>query len=178
MKTIPYTKLLLLNIALLLVSCNNTNKTANANDEIITDTAKVVVSDTLNKFSDPVTGIYKAERINADMDACAISIEISGSEGNYKYLLKSQRQDVNGDLLVEKSTVPGEHNLMLQGLKYDMRDGDVSTGKASATAPTQVPATLKENAIMIENTGDKLNSFTVFNDCAGKYIKLVKQKDL
>ena len=162
----------------MLISCNNTNKTANANNEIIADTVPVLVTDTLNKFADPITGIYKAERVNADMDACSITVEISGSEGNYKYLLKSQRQDVNGVLLVEKSTVPGEHNIMLQGLKYDMRDDDISTGKASAAKPSQVPAVLKENAIMIENTGDQLNSFTVFNDCAGKYIKLVKQRDL
>ena len=81
-------------------------------------------------------------------------------------------------MLVETSNVAGEVNLMMQGLKYDMYEGDKSTGKASATAPTQVPAILKDNSIMIENRASTANSFTVFNDCAGMSIKLQKQKDL
>lgn len=178
MKKIPYTKLLILNIAILLVSCNQSNKTLDANDEIVTEAQTTETVDTTNKATDDITGIYESERVNADDKACDVSIEISGSEGNYKYLLKSKRQDINGVLLVEKSTVPGELNFMLQGLKYDMYNGDKSTGKASATAPTQVPAKLIENAIMIENRSSENNDFTVFHDCAGLYIKLSKQKDL
>lgn len=55
-----------------------------------------------------------------------------------------------------------------------MYKGDNSSGKETAT-PSQVEANLKENSITIQNTGNDMNSFTVFNDCAAKYIKLVKQ---
>lgn len=174
MKNIPYFKLLLLNIAMILVSCNNSTKTSNSNDERITEVDSAETG-TVSNYSDGITGVYNAEQINEDLDACAITIEITGSEGNYKYHLKSKLQDIDGALLVEKSSVPGEHNLMLEGLKYDMRDENDNVGKASTKSPSKVVATLKENAILIENTGDKMNGFTIFNDCAGKYVKLIKQ---
>ncbi len=178
MNRILYTAFLFLSILLFLVSCKNTNNLEENDAQSAPQIEASQPTNSVKKQSDGVTGIYNSERINADDDACEVSIEVSGSEGNYKYFLKSTRQDINGVLLVENSDVPGELNLMMQGLKYDMYEGDKSTGKASATAPTQVPATLKGNSITIENRGSETNSFSVFNDCAGMYIKLHKQKDL
>lgn len=178
MTRILYTAFLFLNILLFLVSCKNTNHLEDGTLPAVTQIEELEIKDSSKVETDGIVGIYKSEKINADDQACEVSIEVSGSRGNYKYFLQSKRQDINGVLLVENSDVAGELNLMMQGLKYDMYEGDKSTGKASATAPTQVPAVLNGNSIMIENRGSDANTFTVFNDCDGISIKLQKQKDL
>ena len=178
MNRILYTAFLFITILLFLVSCKDTNNLEEKDQLALPEVEVVETSTSISKESNDITGIYTSEKINADDKACEVSIEVSGSEGNYKYFLKSKRQDINGVLLVETSNVAGEVNLMMQGLKYDMYKGDKSTGKASATAPTQVPAILKDNSITIENRASTANSFTVFNDCAGMSITLQKQKDL
>ena len=175
MYRILYTAFIFLSILVFLISCKNTNHLEDGTLPEVPQIEELETVDTSSAEADKIVGIYKSERQNADEDACEVSIEISGSEGNYKYLLRSKKQDINGVLLVENAAVDGEQKLMLQGLKYDMYAGDNNTSKASATSPTQIPASLKDNAIMIENTGSNKDSFTVFNDCAGKYIKLAKQ---
>ena len=175
MGRILYTTYIFLCIAFFLISCNGSHKVEEVKSETaIVQEEAVSNLETLTTDSNDITGIYKSEAIDADDSAWAISVEISGSEGNYKYLLRSKKQDVNGILIVDKSIVAGEMNLMLPWLKYDMYKGDNSSGKETAT-PSQVEANLKENSITIQNTGNDMNSFTVFNGCAAKYIKLVKQ---
>ncbi|MGV8994770.1 MAG: hypothetical protein ACOH1O_11765 [Flavobacterium sp.] len=175
MGRILYTTYIFLCIAFFLISCNGSQKVEEDKSETaIVQEEAVSNVETLTTDSNDITGIYKSEAINAEDSACAISVEISGSEGNYKYLLRSKKQDLNGVLIVGNSELKGEQNLMLFTEKFDISTVDNNASKGSATSPNEIEDTFNNNAILIVNAGSNKDSFTFFNDCNRKYIKLSK----
>lgn len=172
MTRILYTGVLILNFVLFLISCKDSNLEKDGNDQIMIESKNLNV-DKSNKDVENIAGIYTSSTTAGD--ACNFSIEISESAGTYIYILKSSRKDKEGILLLEKSDSGGEQNILLEGLKYDSYEGDKSSKNAPNIEMSGVSALLKDNSITIQNTGNSMNSFTIFKDCDAKYIELKKQ---
>lgn len=175
MYRILYTAFIFISILIFSISCKNTNHLEDGALAAVLQMEELETVDTLTTEADEIVGIYKSDRQYTDEDACELSIEISGSEGNYKYFLRSKKQDINGALFVVNSELEGEHNLMLFGKKREIRGGDNNTNKANPTTPNENLDTFNDNVLLVVNAGSNKDSFTFFNDCAGEYIKFSKQ---
>lgn len=172
MTRILSTSVLILNFVLFLVSCKDSNLQKDGNDQITIESKNLNV-DQSKKAAENIAGIYTSSTKAGD--ACNFSIEISESAGTYKYILKSTQEDKEGILLLENSDSEGEQNILLEGLKYDSYEGDKSSKNTPSIEMSGVSALLKDNSITIQNTGNSMNSFTIFKDCDAKYIELKKQ---
>lgn len=175
MSKILYTSFLFLSLLIFLVSCNNSNKLKNANDEIVGEKDTISTQTSAANLDESIIGTYKFQENSDSKTSCDLSLEISGTAGNYQYLLRNSKEDRKGALKFEDSKVPGEKIAVLEELKYDIYEGDPNSSGAISTTPAAVSAIYKDNSFQIQNIGNNMNSFTVFNDCTAEYINLVKQ---
>ena len=169
-----FTNLYIFFSALLISACSN-KKTETATDKNIPGAE---VSLQTNKNEDSIEGIYKTAE-------CDISVEITKTKEGYEYFLKTNACKVKGKATFSKNE-SGEKYLVLEGIKWDEYEGDISDQKETDSVsdskpepeleiPVGISAGYAKDTLKIQNYGNSMNSYTKISECGLKYIQLIKK---
>ncbi|MBF4506135.1 hypothetical protein IRZ83_05590 [Flavobacterium sp. JLP] len=162
---------------LLLWSCNK--KTESASEEII---PKDTVIAPTTKTQESIEGIYKTYSDSNNSEECGISLEINKTKDGYSYFLKTKTRQLKGKANFTKSE-SGEKYLVLEGIKWDEYEGDISHEEDSLSEsepkeleiPVGIDASYVKDTLTIQNYGNAMNSYTKLSECGSKYIQLIKK---
>jgi len=159
--------------ALLISSCND-KKAEPAIEKNNNDT---IAAPEIAKTDESLKGVYKA-------DGCDISIEITETKDGYHYFLKTNLREVKGKATFSKNE-SGEQYVVLEGIKWDEYEGDISNEEESDSIsesepkeleiPVGIGATYVKDTLTIQNYGNAMNSYTKISECGLKYIQLIKK---
>jgi len=165
-------------IATILLSCNNRAETAVENDN-----RKVVDTIRTEKNQESIAGVYKTQTDPDNTGECDISLEITNAKEGYLYFLQTKLRKLKGKATFT-SNESGEKYLVLEGIKWDEYEGDISNEendsitdskpKAELEIPVGIDASYLKDTLTIQNYGNSMNSYTKISECGRKYIQLIK----
>lgn len=162
-----------------LVSCND-KKTVSE-----TPIPKIVTV-TLEKPFDKklIEGTYETKTEEND---CQLSLQITKTKSGYSYFLKTKTRQIKGTATF-KIQKYGEKYLILEGIKWDEYEGDISheeendsisdseTSSKELEIPVGIEASYVKDTLTIQNYGNSMNSYTKLSECGRKYILLIKSQ--
>ncbi|MFD1602047.1 hypothetical protein ACFSJW_24040 [Flavobacterium artemisiae] len=162
------------------VSCNKKTESL-PKSTIEKSVTEVPVSDTISNTistTDPIEGTYTTKE-------CGISLIISKTKTDYKYVLKTKLRTLKGKAVLSKNN-SGEKYISLEGIKWDEYEGDISNeDESDSTADSQTKKDLEipvgidalylKDTLTIQNYGNSMNYYTKISECGLKYIQLVKK---
>ena len=166
-------------IAIILLSCNN-------KAEIVIENDNLKIADTIQteKNQESIAGVYKTQTDPDNTGECDISLEITNAKEGYLYFLQTKLRKLKGKATFT-SNESGEKYLVLEGIKWDEYEGDVSNEendsitdsklKAELEIPVGIDASYLKDTITIQNYGNSMNSYTKISECGRKYIQLIKK---
>ena len=126
-----------------------------------------------NDFS----GTYNVVNDGTTTETCDFSIILKQEATGYSYELITDKRDVKGNASFQQEDEGAL--LTLEGITWDEYEGDISNEETANTEqelPVGVAIMVKNDTIHIQNSGNVMNSYTVFTECGKKYIVLAKQK--
>lgn len=126
-----------------------------------------------NDFS----GTYNVVNDSTTTETCDFSIILKQEATGYSYELMTDKRDVKGNASFQQEDEGAL--LTLEGITWDEYEGDTSNEETANTEqelPVGVAIMVKNDTIHIQNSGNVMNSYTVFTECGKKYIVLAKQK--
>lgn len=103
------------------------------------------------------SGVYKI----TDPSVCSLSVTITRNDSGYFYTIDAAGDKSSGELNIEN-----ESGDIYLNFTSTLRSGDEQP----------VTGIYSENSIIIQNYGNAMNSYTCFEKCDAKYLKLVKIK--
>lgn len=159
---------------MLISACSNKKAETAAEKNI----PKTEISVATNKKEESIEGIYQSEE-------CDISLEITMTKDGYKYFLKTNIRKVDDKATFSKNE-SGEKYLVLEGIKWDEYEGDISNEEESDSLadsktkpeleiPVGIGASYVKDTLTIQNYGNSMNSYTKISECGEKYIQLIKK---
>ncbi|MDX6180840.1 hypothetical protein SGQ44_01645 [Flavobacterium sp. Fl-77] len=127
------------------------------------------------KNIESIAGFYTT----ATEDDCHIAITLTTTQNGYLYTLKTNTRNVTGKAKITISE-SGEKYIVLEGIKWDEYEGDISHEEDSTTTreleiPTGIEASYVQDTLTIQNYGNAMNYYTKLAECGAKYIQLVKK---
>jgi hypothetical protein len=154
---------------------------ATAGTQIIkTDRIKV----TKQESSLAIEGLYVAKPLEGGTESCDMSVRIKKRQaGGYTYHFTINDTRLTGRVTLSKSEDKKDTYITFKGIKWAEYEGDISKREDSDAddnspdleLPVGVSGQLSGNKIVIQNSGNAMNYYTVFSECGSKYIRLVKQ---
>ena len=162
-------------LSVFLISACTNKKVENVVEK---DIPKTEISVEINKNEESIEGIYKTAE-------CDISVEITKNKDGYQYLLKTNLRKVKGKATFSTNE-SGEKYLVLEGIKWDEYEGDISNEeendsladskpKPELEIPIGIDASYVKDTLTIQNYGNAMNSYTKISECGLKYIQLIKK---
>lgn len=162
-------------LSVFLISACTNKKVENVAEK---DIPKTKISVEINKNEESIEGIYKTAE-------CDISVEITKGKDGYQYFLKTNLRKVKGKATFSTNE-SGEKYLVLEGIKWDEYEGDISNEEESDSLadskpkpeleiPIGIDASYAKDTLTIQNYGNSMNSYTKISECGLKYIQLVKK---
>ncbi|MDW8851671.1 hypothetical protein SD960_16310 [Flavobacterium sp. MMLR14_040] len=162
-------------LSVFLISACTNKKVENVVEK---DIPKTEISVEINKNEESIEGIYKTSE-------CEISIEITKLKDGYQYFLKTNARKVKGKATFSTNE-SGEKYLVLEGIKWDEYEGDISNEEENDSVsnskpepeleiPVGIGASYVKDTITIQNYGNSMNSYTKISECGLKYIQLIKK---
>ncbi|OXB06465.1 hypothetical protein [Flavobacterium pectinovorum] len=162
-------------LSVFLISACTNKKVENVVEK---DIPKTEISVEINKNEESIEGIYKTAE-------CDISVEITKNKDGYQYFLKTNLRKVKGKATFSTNE-SGEKYLVLEGIKWDEYEGDISNEeendsladskpKHELEIPVGIDASYGKDTLTIQNYGNAMNSYTKISECGLKYIQLVKK---
>ena len=148
------------------ISCVNTPKVRENDDDMRSFNATDEISVQGSALSPTaIEGYY-----TSDMDTMDSIIKLTITRNNdcYKYNLKTPKQKFQGTV-----NVSNNEYLNLKGIRWSRwgTDGDYSVGEW----PRSVDVYIGRNYLLIQNYGNALHNYLIFDDIDEKYIRLVKK---
>lgn len=162
-------------------SCNDKSKSVAAENN-----SKEILIDSTNKNNESIEGLYKTQSDPNSSDECEISVEISKVKNDYLYFLKTKLRKLRGKATFTTNE-SGEKYLVLEGIKWDDYEGDISNedetdsisdskeASAALEIPVGIDASYVKDTLTIQNYGNSMNSYTKISECGRKYIQLIKK---
>jgi hypothetical protein len=138
------------------------------------------------KSEESIEGLYKTQSDPNNTDDCEISVEISKVKNDYFYFLKTKLQKLKGKATFTTNE-SGEKYLVLEGIKWDDYEGDISNEDETDSIsdskeasplleiPVGIDASYVKDTLTIQNYGNSMNSYTKISECGRKYIQLIKK---
>lgn len=132
------------------------------------------------KNEETIEGIYTSNE-------CDLSVKITKTKDGYTYFLKTSERKLNGKATFSKSE-SGEKYLVLEGIKWDEYEGDISNEEESDSIsdsgkpakeieiPIGIDASYTKDTLTIQNYGNAMNSYTKISECGSKYIQLIRKR--
>jgi len=123
------------------------------------------------------SGTYNVVNDSTDFETCTFSIILKQKTTGYSYRLITDKRDVKGDAIFQKTDEGAI--LTLKGITWDAYEGDISNEEApneELKLPEDVGIMVKNDTLNIQNYGNAMNSYTIFGECGKKFIILAKQK--
>lgn len=169
-------------LIILIISACNDKKAEPLVEKNTSDS--VVIQKSTNKES--IEGVYQTQSDPNYSDKCEMSVEITKTKDGYAYYLKTSSRKVNGKATFSTNE-SGEKYLVLEGIKWDEYEGDISNEEESDSvsdskpepAPLEIPvgidASYVKDTLTIQNYGNSMNSYTKISECGRKYIQLIKK---
>lgn len=159
----------------ILISACNDKKAESVTQKSNSDT---IVKLEIAKIDESIKGVYKA-------NGCDISVEITETKDGYHYFLKTNVRKVKGKATFSTNE-SGEKYLVLEGIKWDEYEGDISNEeendsvadskpKPELEIPVGIDASYVKDTLTIQNYGNSMNSYTKISECGEKYIQLIKK---
>lgn len=169
-------------LIILIISACNDKKVGPLVEKSTSDS--VAIQKSVNKES--IEGIYETQSDPNYTDKCEISVEITKTKDGYAYYLKTSSRKVNGKATFSTNE-SGEKYLVLEGIKWDEYEGDISNEEESDSItdsktetpepeiPVGIDASYVKDTLTIQNYGNSMNSYTKISECGRKYIQLIKK---
>jgi hypothetical protein len=143
----------------------------------------IAIQKSINKES--IEGVYETQSDPNYTEKCAISVEIIKAKDGYEYTFKTKLRNLKGKATFT-SNESGEKYLVLEGIKWDEYEGDISNEeesdsiadskpKAALEIPVGIDASYVKDTLTIQNYGNSMNSYTKISECGRKYIQLIKK---
>ncbi|TPG36316.1 hypothetical protein [Flavobacterium pectinovorum] len=138
------------------------------------------------KSEESIEGLYKTQPDPNNADECEMSIEISKVKNDYFYFLKTKLRKLKGKATFTTNE-SGEKYLVLESIKWDDYEGDISNEDETDSISDQKPehkeleipvgidASYVKDTLTIQNYGNSMNSYTKISECGRKYIQLIKK---
>jgi hypothetical protein len=178
--------------ALMILSCkSNTSKTVSTQPDTLLAKSAVKIPDTISaglpkpkQAPYAIEGIYKAESFKEtgeDSNVCDMTVEIKKSKEGYNYKLTLSDTTYAGSVTISKNEKDKSTFVTFKGIQWAEYEGDISNrddnddNRPSLELPVDVGGQLLGNEIIIQNSGNAMNYYTVFSECGEKYIRLVKR---
>ncbi|WP_264535519.1 hypothetical protein [Flavobacterium sp. N1736] len=173
--TLP-NKLTVILFSTIIISACNDKKAESVIEKNSNDT---IISTQIAKTDESLEGVYKTNE-------CDISLEITKTKDGYAYFLKTNLRKLKGKAVFKNES--GEKYLVLEGIKWDEYEGDISneeendsiTDSKTETLEPEIPVGIDagyvKDTLIIQNYGNSMNSYTKISECGLKYIQLVKRK--
>lgn len=163
----------------LIASCNKKNETP---PEV--NSVKDTIALQVNHNQETIEGIYETKPEEGSSDECKITLEITKTKTGYSYFLKTKTRKLKGIANFTKEN-SGEQYLILEGIKWDEYEGDISEEDESDSIseskpkeleiPVGIDASYAKDTLTIQNYGNSMNSYTKLSECGRKYIQLIKK---
>ncbi len=160
-------------LTVVISSCTNKR----AETVVAKKTSTIEISPKKIKEEESIEGIYKTAE-------CDISVKITKTKDGYRYFLKTNVRKLEGKATYSENE-SGEKYLILEGIKWDAYEGDISNEEetdsvaASNSEPLEIPigigANYVKDTLTIQNYGNSMNSYTKISECGLKYIQLIKR---
>ncbi|KRB59325.1 hypothetical protein [Flavobacterium sp. Root186] len=168
----------------LLFSCNDKKNASESPEPAISKN-----SVTLEKPFDKkwIEGTYETKPEENDSGECRLLLEITKTKNGYAYFLKTKTRELKG-IATFKIQKYGEKYLILEGIKWDEYEGDISheeendsisdskTSTKELEIPVGIEAGYSKDTLTIQNYGNSMNSYTKLSECGRKYIQLIKSQ--
>jgi hypothetical protein len=148
MKKIKFLAFGMVAFSMVLVSCNS-NKTENKTEQ--KDSVKTEVAPAKAEFD------YSGKYVMTDKSVCDLVIEIQKKDNNFTY--SSEKVKGNIEIINQDKEVY---------LKFIAINGKSPKG--------DVEAKYENETLLIQNEGNAMNKFTIFNKCDAKYLELKREK--
>jgi hypothetical protein len=148
MKKIKFLAFGMVAFSMVLVSCNS-NKTENKAEQ--KDSVKTEVAPAKAEFD------YSGKYAMIDKSVCDLVIEIQKKDNNFTY--SSEKVKGNIEIINQDKEVY---------LKFIAINGKSPKG--------DVEAKYENETLLIQNEGNAMNKFTIFNKCDAKYLELKREK--
>ena len=178
--------------ALVLLSCKgNTSKAVSKQPDTSLTKGEVKIPDTTSpglpktkQHLYAVVGLYKAERFEGtseESDVCDMTVEIKKSREGYNYKFTLSDTTYAGSVTISKNEKDKSAFVTFKGIEWAEYEGDISNrddnddNRPSLDLPVDVGGQLLGNEIVIQNSGNAMNYYTVFSECGEKFIRLVKR---
>lgn len=139
-----------------------------------------VVTTTGSSSFPAIEGLYEQKSEDGSSESCNLSVKIEKLKDGFYYTLFLQDSVIKGKATVLKSEEGSDFKYMvtLEGIKWASYEGDVSDEDKphpQLKIPVGIEAGFSDNELVFQNYGNSMNSYTVFEQCNQKYIRLVKQ---
>ena len=148
MKKIKFLAIGMVAFSMILISCNS-NKTENKTEQ--KDSVKTEVAPAKAEFD------YSGKYAMTDKSVCDLVIEIQKKDNNFTY--SSEKVKGNIEIINQDKEVY---------LKFIAINGKSPKG--------DVEAKYENETLLIQNEGNAMNKFTIFNKCDAKYLELKREK--
>ncbi|MBS7232569.1 hypothetical protein KHA90_16240 [Flavobacterium psychroterrae] len=178
MKSIP-NFLFILFLILSFSACANKEKPVEEKESSETDIALQT-----NQKEESMEGFYETQPDENNTGECKISVEIKKEKNGYSYFLKTNLRKLKGNARFTTNE-SGEKYIVLEGIKWDEFEGDISHEEESDSItdsetkeleiPTGINAGYVKDTLTIQNYGNAMNSYTKISECGRKYIQLIKK---
>lgn len=124
------------------------------------------------------SGTYKVINDSSDTGTCNIAIRLKQELTGYTYQLVTDSRNIKGKASFQQEDEGAL--ITLEGITWDEYEGDISNEdeapKEELKLPEGVAIQVKNDTISIQNSGNAMNSYTIFGECGKKFIVLAKQK--
>jgi hypothetical protein len=123
-----------------------------------------------------IEGIYT---FSDTLSKCNLTLEITKEIEVYKYNLKTTTRSLTGEISLEENEENDAYFLILNGIEwseyYGALDENSEPIDQDIALPEGLEGTIDENEIIIQNSGNSMNSYLQLGECDVKYIHLEKQ---
>jgi hypothetical protein len=123
-----------------------------------------------------IEGVYA---FSDTLSKCNLTLEITKEIELYKYHLKTTTRSLTGEISLEENEENDAYFLILNGIEwseyYGALDENSEPIDQDIALPEGLEGTIDENEIIIQNSGNSMNSYLQLGECDVKYIHLEKQ---
>ena len=149
------------------------------------DTASTKISENIKPLEDnskngrtlfEIEGRYEFKKENSN---CKMNLTLYYQKNQLKYKLKTQTHEYADDAEIELNDAKDGYYITFKNIEWSEYLGGLDNEgepiDKNLEIPKSVSGTLYEDEIIIQNYGNSMNYYVVFEECGEKYIELVKK---
>ena len=122
-----------------------------------------------------IEGHYQLKKGNS----CKMNLTLYYQKNQLKYRLKTDTHDYSDDAEIELNDAKDGYYITFKNIEWSEYLGGLDNEgepiDKNLEIPKSVSGTLYKDEILIQNYGNSMNYYVVFEDCGEKYIELVKK---